>query len=160
MDFLHTVPHKGIFQTHCENCTGNKLIHCSNTIGFEDYESQDCHYIYHSTHLKNCRDVTNTGRSELCYETLVSNDALRSLCTNECRNTSNSYHCQHCFSCDHLFGCVGLRNKSYCILNKQYSSQEYETLVAQIIKNMISDPAKDGAGCSRGEFFPSHMSPF
>ncbi len=55
--------------------------------------------------------------------------------------------------CSDCFGCVGLRNKSYCILNKQYTKEEYEELVPQIIERMMADG-------EWGEFFPSSMSPF
>lgn len=33
-----------------------------------------------------------------------------------------------CFDCINLFGCVGLKRSKYCILNKQYGKEEYETL--------------------------------
>ena len=52
------------------------------------------------------------------------------------------------------FGCIGLKNNDeYCILNKQYTKEEYETLVPKIIEHMM----KTGEW---GEFFPSSMSPF
>ncbi|MEI8091831.1 MAG: hypothetical protein WCG98_06540 [bacterium] len=38
-----------------------------------------------------------------------------------------------------MFGCVGMRDKEYCILNKQYTREEYETLVPQIIEKMMAD---------------------
>ncbi|MDR0650606.1 MAG: hypothetical protein LBG59_04305 [Candidatus Peribacteria bacterium] len=52
-----------------------------------------------------------------------------------------------------LFGCIGLRGKEYCILNKQYTKEEYETLVPKIIEKMKADG-------ERGEFFPAFISPF
>ena len=58
-----------------------------------------------------------------------------------------------CSSSNHLFGCIGLRNKSYCILNKQYTKEEYEVLVPRIIEHMM----KTGEW---GEFFPATLSPF
>ena len=36
----------------------------------------------------------------------------------------------------HCFGCVGFKHKQYCILNKQYTKEEYEKLVQKIIKQM------------------------
>ena len=47
--------------------------------------------------------------------------------------------CQECYDSNHLFGCMGLRNKSYCIFNKQYTQEEYETLVPQLIEKMKAD---------------------
>jgi hypothetical protein len=53
----------------------------------------------------------------------------------------------------HLFWCVWLRNKSYCIFNKQYTKEEYETTVANIIAHMQET-------AERGEFFHPSLSPF
>ena len=56
----------------------------------------------------------------------------------------------HCSDC---FGCIGLKKGQYCILNKQYTKEEYEALVPQIIEHM----KKTGEW---GEFFPIYVSPF
>jgi hypothetical protein len=37
---------------------------------------------------------------------------------------------------DNCFGCVSLRKKKYCILNKQYTKEEYEELKEKIIEDM------------------------
>ena len=46
-----------------------------------------------------------------------------------------------------------MTNKNYCILNKQYTKEEYEALVPKIIEKMRADG-------EWGEFFPVTMSPF
>ena len=63
---------------------------------------------------------------------------------------------------EHLFGCVGLRNKQYCIFNKQYTKEEYEKLVPRIIAQMNEVPYRDKKGMTYryGEFFPPELSPF
>jgi hypothetical protein len=50
----------------------------------------------------------------------------------------------------------------YCILNKQYSKEEYEKLVPKIIEHMNAMPYVDKLGrvYKYGEFFPPEMSPF
>jgi len=65
----------------------------------------------------------------------------------------NVLYSYNCFDCNNIFGCVGLRNKSYCILNRQYTKEEYEKLLSQIIKLMQERR-------EYGEFFPSNISPF
>ncbi len=152
-EFLSHVPHRNVFNVNCENCLGNKLRNCKNVWGFESYECFDCRYIYHCPPLKDCFDLTNTGKAELCYETLVSNDAYKSLFTNECWNTNESFYCNHCFNCDNLFGCSGLKKQKYCIFNKQYSKDEYEKLVTKIVEHMKKTS-------EWGEFFPMEISPF
>jgi hypothetical protein len=55
--------------------------------------------------------------------------------SNECWDQLiRSQYCTNCHSSSDLFGCVGLRKKQYCILNKQYTKEEYEKLVAEIKK--------------------------
>lgn len=70
---------------------------------------------------------------------------------NEVHNISYSLFCR-----DNVHDCfwsIWLKNSKYCILNKQYSKEQYEKLVPQIIKNMIKL-------WEWWEFFPAKMSPF
>ena len=70
--------------------------------------------------------------------------------------TYNSHDVRYCMSCHsgaNLFGCVSLRNKEYCILNRQYSPSEYDDLISKIKSQM----SKMG---EYGEFFPPELSPF
>jgi hypothetical protein len=62
-------------------------------------------------------------------------------------------YCDSCISCKNCFGCIGLQHKEYCILNKQYSKEEYEKLKTKIIEHMTKTK-------EWGEFFPPSLSPF
>ena len=66
-----------------------------------------------------------------------------------------------CLNSENLFGCVSLRKKSYCILNKQYTKGEYIKLVEKIKQHMIDVPYIDSKGriYKYGEFFPMEFSP-
>jgi hypothetical protein len=66
---------------------------------------------------------------------------------------NDCYYCQQIISCKNCFGCEGLKHKQYCILNKQYTKEEYEILVPKIIEKMKADG-------ERGEFFPVENSTF
>jgi hypothetical protein len=63
------------------------------------------------------------------------------------------FYSDNCSNSSNLFGCIGLRNKSYCIFNKQYTKEEYEKQVAKIIAHMQET-------WERGEFFHPSVSPF
>ena len=54
------------------------------------------------------------------------------------KNFSASYT-SSCTNCEELLGCVGLRNKKFCILNKQYDEATYHALKKQIIDKMKAD---------------------
>ena len=75
---------------------------------------------------------------------------------------TNAQYCINCHSSSNVFGCVGLRKKQYCILNKQYTKEEYEELVPRIIQHMDTMPYVDAKGrkYTYGEFFPPELSPF
>jgi hypothetical protein len=60
------------------------------------------------------------------------------------------------------FGCVGMKDKKYCIFNIQYSKEEYDIQVAKIKKHMNELPYVDKRGnvYTYGEFFPIEISFF
>jgi len=58
-----------------------------------------------------------------------------------------------CHNSTHLFGCIGLKQKDYSILNKEYSKEEYFELIPKIIEKMKQDN-------EHGGFFPVSISPF
>ena len=77
----------------------------------------------------------------------------------------STHDTDYCFNCEggsNLFGCVGLRNKEYCIFNKQYSKDDYLNLREKIIHHMSEMPFTDKNGriYKYGEFFPAELSPF
>jgi hypothetical protein len=67
--------------------------------------------------------------------------------------TQNVWYSMNCYDSSYLFGCDGLRNKQYCIFNKQYTQEEYEKIVPQIIAHMQTTG-------EWGEFFSPSISPF
>ncbi len=63
------------------------------------------------------------------------------------------YYSYHCFDSHHCLGCIGLKNKSYCILNKEYSKEEWEILAEKVFASMEADG-------TLGNFFPASLNPF
>ena len=74
-------------------------------------------------------------------------------CCTQIESSSNLYYSYHMEFCSFCLGCIGLKNKSYCILNKQYSKEERYEKVDEIFSQM----EKDG---TLGQFFPATMNPF
>lgn len=78
-------------------------------------------------------------------------DSSRCLfCINVTRSLNMEY-CIACFNCENCFGCVGLNRKTFCILNKQYSEEEYWTKL-DALKCAMLDRGE------YGEFFPTTFS--
>jgi hypothetical protein len=74
-------------------------------------------------------------------------------CSTWCWKSHNLYYCENCEQCSFCLWCYGLINKSYCILNKQYSKEERYAKVDEIFTQMEKD-------WQLWEFFPATMNPF
>lgn len=68
-------------------------------------------------------------------------------------HSSHIYYSSFMWNCHYCLGCIWLKNKSYCILNKQYTKEEWEVLAEKIFASMEADG-------TLGEFFPASMNPF
>ncbi len=146
--------------THIDNsegCTGDYIENAKNChncfdvlLGAEDLR----HCQFSGWKGKDMMDCSMCGKeAELLYQMHATVGSINCAFTIFCRGSSNVYYSDCISSCDHLFGCVGLNHKKYCILNKQYTKEAYEELVPKIIEHM----KKTGEW---GEFFPSKLSPF
>ncbi len=67
--------------------------------------------------------------------------------------SSNIYYSSFIESCSYCLWCVWLRNKSFCILNKQYTKEERFELASQIFTKMEED-------WELWKFFTSYMNPY
>jgi hypothetical protein len=114
-------------------------------------------------HTKDSYDISGGLNNELVYEnSLAGDDNYLTKFFSHSRGNKNSELIHLCMNCSDVFACVGLRNKQYCILNKQYTKEQYEELVLKIIKHMNDMPHTDSKGriYKYGEFFPPELSPF
>lgn len=137
-----------------ENSTGDNIYNCKNAKHcFEAVKLEDCSYVSSATNMKDSYDVNNDDNSELIYEAVGSETNYHNLFCDICWFDRDLMYCSLCFHSENLFGCVGLKRKKYCILNKQYTKEEYETLAPRIIEHMRKNS-------EWGEFFPSENSPF
>ncbi|MBI5732668.1 hypothetical protein HY967_01775, partial [Candidatus Jorgensenbacteria bacterium] len=115
--------------------------------------------------VKDCWDYTEFGDgAERVYEcATVGNGATNvSFSIYAGKASFNMEYAAYCFGVSHVFGCVGLRKKEHCILNKQYTPQAFEGLRQKIINGMHETPYIDTKGrvYTYGEFFPVELSPF
>jgi hypothetical protein len=129
--------------------------------------AEDIAYVQYGQYapLKDVMDVTVTGETELVYESTVCGfSSTRMKFCSECWNGGRDLeYCLFCASsASNLFGCIGVQKKQYCILNKQYTREEYFILREKIIQHMSDMPYIDNKGrvYKYGEFFPPEFSPF
>lgn len=127
-------------------------------------ESRYCQFITVPT-AKECYDYSGWGANvELLYETHSSGENVNNVKFSFCAYTDsmNVEYSIWTIAGKNNFGCVNLKRKKYCILNKEYSEEEYHALKAQIIEDMKNNPYIDPQGrvWSYGETFPLMMSLF
>jgi hypothetical protein len=147
------------------NCTGNIIENSKNCLSsFYIWKSENIRYITYSVNsLSDSYDMLDSGRGERMYEGICSGRGNYELAFSaRSFSTMQSYYCEGCIDCKNIFGCIGLRKKEYCILNKQYTKEGYEKLIPKIIKHMEELPYVDKNKCQYkfGEFFPAEISPF
>jgi CxxC-x17-CxxC domain-containing protein len=114
---------------------------------------------------KDCMDYTGWGnKAELLYECLqigegASNCKFSAYCFPDALNDE---HCLWAMGGKNNFGCVNLKRKQYCILNKQYSKEEYEKLRKEIVEDIKKNPYIDDKGrvWSYGDFFSPAFGKF
>lgn len=149
--------HKFAENIKCEDCSGNNLTNCKSVrSSFGANKCEDGRYFFYSERMKDsCDDNFSGGESdcELNLETIGCYMIYNNKFLFSCWTARNLLYCNFCHSCKDCFGCVGLRNKQYCILNKQYTAEEYEKKVVEIIEKMKTDG-------EWGEYFPIKHSPF
>ena len=138
----------------------------------ESYQVHNSKNVAHASDIRNSEDIRHShslldtrlaldcdiwwDRTENIYECHQVGEALSSVYFSlACwANIRNLFYSTYCVNNVHdCFGCIGLRNASYCILNKQYTKEEYEELVPRIIEKMMNDG-------EWWEFFPARYSHF
>jgi len=153
-------PNKYLQGVQNEDSSGeymNNTQRCNDCYDIND--AQDCRFVFNSRHVKNVYDMTIFGSlngAEFSYENHELGDGARNVLFSD-QIWTGVYDITYSKLCvlnsHHLFGCASLKHSSYCILNKQYSEDEFNELVPKIIEHMKSTG-------EWGEFFPAELSPF
>ncbi len=145
---------KSLNNENCENCFGDYITNSKNWINvFDCFDLEDSKNCRASWDMKDIYDASFVWfKCDVCYE-VSSSEQIHNCLFSSWINLSDSLYTYTCLNSSHLFGCIGLRHKHYCILNKQYTKEEYEILVPKIIEHM----KKTG---ERWEFFSWSISPF
>jgi hypothetical protein len=146
-----------------ENCSGKFIKFSSNVENGKNLiGAEDTMNTWQMNYITRCYDCFSWGGwsisspgAESCYECMSIGSGAYGLigCWWVWENTRNMYYCYSCIGCQDCLGCVWIRQKQYCIFNKQYTKKEYELLAPQIIEKMIEHN-------EWGEYPPSIMSPF
>ncbi|HAQ02731.1 hypothetical protein A2467_02170 [Candidatus Nomurabacteria bacterium RIFOXYC2_FULL_36_8] len=158
------------FHTHSlsVNVSGDYVYESKNSK--EMYISngaEDCKYCQLITvkPVEDCFDYSGWGdNASQIYEGItVGNNSSSVYFSFECwPDSMNLQYCYWNISGKNNLGCVNLKRKQHCILNKEYSKEEFEKLKTEIIEDMKVNPYIDKTGKKfyYGEFFPPEFSLF
>lgn len=148
------------------NSTGERIFDSKNV--------RDSYSVRLGENLRYCQDIQYKASNsydysvwgvgaENMYECMTCGIGVYNLKFSFCtwEEARNLEYCIYSIGSKDCFGCVGLYKKEYCILNKQYTKEEYFILREKIINHMNEDPYIDTKGrvYRYGEFFPQDLSP-
>lgn len=135
------LPHVASHIYASEHCTGDMIFNSKNCINCFDIKNcEDCRYTAFTPNGVSSQDACFSAPMgvERCYETISTAGGNNCLGCFMCWNVSDLYYSLHCRSSANLFGCCGLKNSKFCILNKQYSEDEYYDLMHKLLEAMVA----------------------
>jgi hypothetical protein len=142
-------------RVRCYKATGDYMYNCHEVFhGFDTESSKNCKYVADAEGTIDCWDMNNTY-----YKPELNLDVMGSLKTYNVKHSTYIMYSSHVeysdslHNCENCFGCICLKKKKYCILNKQYDKEEYDKIKNQIIEQMKKDN-------TYGDFLPPKLSPF
>jgi len=167
-DEFHKLKQKAIHKfaeaTSIQHATGdrmNNLSYCNYC--FDTYNSENVSYANRVGNAKDCRDVWGSLNGERIYETHGAGTRSYNLKFGLLSGFYQDCEFVHlCTNVKNVFACASLKNKEYCIFNKQYTKEAYEILVQKIKQHMMDMPFIDNKGraYTYGEYYPIELSPF
>lgn len=155
--FRLNFPHRDAIIINSQNVLGDHLVDSKNCQNCFDItgpaeDSKDVmlggfnmHHVVSSDHVG--------FKADFFYEMMGSIEGHHNAFCTFSWTSTDTYYCDFVLNCQDLFGCSNMNRAKYCILNKQYSKDEYFELRAKIVEHM----RKTGEW---GEFFPMKYSLF
>ncbi|MCX6723511.1 MAG: hypothetical protein NT094_05660 [Candidatus Staskawiczbacteria bacterium] len=137
------------------NSTGDYLFECNNVHdSMEAVKSEDSKFIFSTTKVKDSMGIIGYGtQSELlleCVGTGYSSKVIGSVATSLSHDIWYSFFLNNCKNC---IGCDSLKNAEFCILNKQYTKEEFEVL-REHIRQELTEKGLHGLA------MPQYIAPF
>jgi len=144
---------KNLDNIQTEDSLGDNLKSCRKCFYcFEIFkEGENLRYVISAEKISDSGDVYGSSGSSKIYESTGIGGGSIIKFSSVIRGGVENEYCFELRNCEYCFGCVGLRDKKYCILNKQYMPEDYWTKVDEIKTKML-------AKREYGEFLPINAS--
>lgn len=157
-EFLKLRGERIVKSTHSvssQDCVGDYLVQSKNCLNcFSAWRCEDLTDVLLAYKAKDCVNCGFNGDdTELCYNLQTSVGAYQ--CTHSFGVFQSKFvdYSESIFNSQYIFGCTNLNKYQYCILNRQYTEEEFNTLRKKIINFM-------NATGEWGQFFPRRLSCF
>jgi CxxC-x17-CxxC domain-containing protein len=150
------LPHRSSHIFASENCSGDMIFNSKNCYWcFDISECEDDKFVAFTPKGQHTYDATFTAPDPVIwsYEVGSTVGVQSAVCTYLAWFGDNIFYSTECHHCSNVFGCIGLRNKQFCIFNRQYTKEAYEELVPKIVDHMRTTG-------EWGEYFPVSSSRF
>jgi hypothetical protein len=153
--FCKKLPQKENNNLKTVDSVGDYLFECKNIINsFEVLGAENSKNLFSTRSAHNSNGAIGYGyKSELLLECVAvgySSRMIGSCIVGNSRDIFYSFALNNCHDC---IGCDGLRNAEYCILNRQYSKDEYEKIKDHIVKELTEKGI-------HGLMMPPEIAPF
>lgn len=131
-DLMNEVP-----RINLQNRQNENSDYCNDTndmknsyLCFNSEQAANFYYCNSAGIGADCMDVFWSLQVELCYECSKCMGAYHCFWCFNCSGVSDCYFCRDLIGCKNCFGCIGLRQKEYCLFNKQLSREDFEKFMS------------------------------
>lgn len=97
------------------------------------FESEDIWYTAFASKSREIMDSRGLYKCDMIYRSVFSDYLYKSAYVYFSENCSTSYFLYDCRNCTDCFGCVNLRNAKNCIFNVQYSKENYDAFIQELL---------------------------
>lgn len=138
-ELWNDVPQLSLVSSNNENCDFCNIVGNSKNcyLCYGSINCEDCYYGI-PFECKDCVDSLLLRNSELCLECVDSSNLYNCYQCQNCHQSRDLKFCYEVRGSNNCIACVGLNRKEYCILNKQYTKEQYEKLLGEM---NLCDPA-------------------
>ena len=148
-ELLQNAIRKHVSNVQTENCVGDNIHKSKNcySVFLVVEEAENLRYVSSVGNMTETMDVfggTNASLGYECSGIVGTNDVRFSTML---RTALDIEYSAECTNCEHCFGCFGLKDKKFCIFNKQYTEEEYWEKIDELKTAMLERG-------EYGEFFP------
>lgn len=142
-EFLENIVLKGSYKrmVNTENCDGNFLINSKNCHHcFDLTDAEDCFYTrLGANHIKDVHhSYAIVDFSELIVGNISTTESYNCHNVIGCWTCRDSSYCHFIQGCSNCIGCISLRRGKNCILNKEYSPEEFAVIKKKIMEELGS----------------------